>query len=271
MNKILCSTGAIIGRPNGRDHTLMKKALPFLDCDGYELMIYDTWSDKMDEIVDFILENKFKIFVCHLDKKIGELISHGGEENLSAALEIFEKNCIVLNRLNVKTAVLHLWGGLDSDKCFSNNLTAYAHIEKIAEKYKIDVLVENIVCSVGSPMQRMDELVRAYPNVKFIFDTKMAQFHRELDLIYDKKYSHVVSRIKHFHMNDYDGEYKEWARFRTLHIGRGGVDFDKLFEFLKEIKYDGAFTVEGTSFDALGEIDFKALNNDFSYIRSRIK
>ena len=43
MNRILCSTGAVIGRPNGRDITLLNKFQEQLECDGYEFLMYDTW------------------------------------------------------------------------------------------------------------------------------------------------------------------------------------------------------------------------------------
>ena len=39
MNRILCSTGALIGRPNGRDYTLLNECAKRLDCDGFEFMI----------------------------------------------------------------------------------------------------------------------------------------------------------------------------------------------------------------------------------------
>lgn len=271
MNKILCSTGAIIGRPNGRDHRIMKMALKSLKSDGFELMLYDTWYDKLDEIVDFILENSFDIFTIHFDKKIGELLSRSEEGDYERAIELFKINCSVANRLNVKRVVLHLWGGPYSDRCFSNNLKAYPALAKIANEHGIELLIENIVCVSGSPMQRMVELYKAYPDIKFIFDTKMAQFHSELELLYDEKYAPIVDRIRHFHINDYNGGYKEWEKFKTLHIGRGCVDFDRFFEFIKKIGYDGYFTVEGTSFNSDGTLDFDSLNKDFEYIGEKLK
>ena len=40
MSKILCSTGALIGRPNNRDYTLIKEFAPRLECDGFEFMMF---------------------------------------------------------------------------------------------------------------------------------------------------------------------------------------------------------------------------------------
>lgn len=42
MSKILCSTGALIGRPNNRDYTLLKTFSPQLQCDGFEFMMYES-------------------------------------------------------------------------------------------------------------------------------------------------------------------------------------------------------------------------------------
>ena len=46
MNRILCPTGAVIGRPNGRDFTLLNKFREQLECDGYEFLMYDTTNPK---------------------------------------------------------------------------------------------------------------------------------------------------------------------------------------------------------------------------------
>lgn len=50
-HRVLCSTGAVIGRPNGRDHRLLEDFAKRLDCDGFEFMIYDTWYEKLDRVI----------------------------------------------------------------------------------------------------------------------------------------------------------------------------------------------------------------------------
>ncbi|MBQ8164167.1 MAG: sugar phosphate isomerase/epimerase [Clostridia bacterium] len=270
MSLVLCSTGAMIGTPNGRDHTIMKSALPSLRCDGYEFMMYDTWYEKADTVIDFITKNNFNIPIMHFDKKIGELVSRYEDGDLEKALELFKINCNIANKIGVHVAVFHLWGGLDSDKCFSHNMDAYALFNKIAKEHSILLLIENIVCNNESPMARWMQLYERYPDISFIFDTKMAQFHGEMELLYDNRYRDIVKRIKHFHVNDYAGGCKEWSKFKTLHIGKGNIDFRRFFEFIKSIGYNGTFTVEGTSFDQTGRVDTVSLNNDFEYIRNNI-
>ena len=50
MQQIICSTGALIGRPNGRDYRLLKQFCPQLECDGFEFIMYGTWYNEVDAI-----------------------------------------------------------------------------------------------------------------------------------------------------------------------------------------------------------------------------
>ena len=84
MNRVLCSTGTMIGRPNGRDFTLLEAIVPKLKCDGLELLMYDTWYDKVPQLKSFIKTLPMPVYVFHLEKTIGELVSHN---RLNDALE----------------------------------------------------------------------------------------------------------------------------------------------------------------------------------------
>ena len=50
--KILCSTGALVGRPNGRDFRLFQRYVPMLDCDGIEFILYDSWYPETEAITE---------------------------------------------------------------------------------------------------------------------------------------------------------------------------------------------------------------------------
>lgn len=43
MNKILCSTGALIGRCNNWDYRLIEAYSNELGCDAFEFMMYSRW------------------------------------------------------------------------------------------------------------------------------------------------------------------------------------------------------------------------------------
>ncbi len=269
MNRILCSTGAVIGRPNGRNIYLLEECVRKLNCDGFEFMMYSTWYDKIDEVKKVVLGTGASFPVFHIEKQGGNLISRNGEGDTQKALELFEINCALAKDIGSEKLVLHLWSGLDSDKDIPHNMEVYERLYEISQSHGLLLTVENVVCNHFDPFTHLVSLVQKYPHISFTFDTKMSQFHDQTEKLYEN--IEVFNRIKHFHINDYGGGYMDWSNLMTLHMGEGNVDFDKLFAYLKEQKYVGDFTVEATSFDENGVIDFESLNRDFEKIREYMK
>ena len=268
MNRILCSTGALIGRPNGRDYHLLKEFCPQLDCDGYEFILYGTWYDEIKELTGFLKELRLDIPVMHCEKSIAEPIARGGEEETREALRLFEINCRMAREIGAQKMVMHLWNGKISDSNFDNNLRAYPVLRETAERYGLILLVENVICH-QDPMSHWDELYRHYPDIRFVFDTKMADFHRQLDLLYEPEYAWLWQgkHIMHYHVNDYGGEYRDWTNLKVLQIGKGHIDFGRFFRFIRETGYDGDLTFEGTGFDQNGMVDIRSLNAQFDLAR----
>ena len=270
MNEILCSTGALIGRPNGRNYRLLESLAGQLSCDGFEFMMYDTWYGEEEELVCFLLSQNLRIPVMHCEKAIGEYVSKGEFEE---AYRCFEINCRIAQRLRAKKLVMHLWDGLTSDANFENNITAYPGLAGLAAQCGAELLVENVVCSHANPLRRWCELAAKYPGIPFIFDTKMAAFHGQLELLYEKEYEWLWKNghIRHYHVNDYGGGYMDWKNLRTLPIGKGNIDFERFFAHIKNTGYEGALTVESTAFGADGSVDVGMLNAQFAYIRAALQ
>ena len=272
MKKVLCSTGAIIGIPNGRDYTLLEPLSKVLTCDGFEFMMYSSWYDKIEEIKNFLQNAKLYIPVFHCEKSIGEYISNGGEENFAEAYRRFEINCDLAKAMGAEQLVLHLWSGIVSDSKFQNNLAAYPRLHEIAENYGLVLGIENVVCNVENPMKHLCELREAYPDIRFVFDTKMAAFHEELERLYEKEYEWLWKdgHICHYHVNDYNGGYMDWGNLRTLRIGQGKLDFERFFAFVRETCYEGGYTLEATAYDSEGNVDVEKLNQQFEYVRTHM-
>lgn len=272
MNKILCSTGAITGKVNNYDYRLLDPLSKQLMCDGFELMMDRPWYEDIDALKDFLLKMYFYIPVVHSEKDIGELISKGSKANIQEAFRMFEMDCDVAGSIGANKLVLHLWGGRASDSNFQSNVQAYPHLYEIAGKYGLDLLIENVVCNVENPMKHLCELREMFPQIQFVFDTKMAAFHEQIDLLYEPKYECLwkEGHICHYHVNDYAGGYMDWANLRTLPIGKGKVDFNQFFNFINRIDYKGDFTVEATAFDSNGVIDVDMLNEQFKCIREML-
>lgn len=272
MKKILCSTGAIIGIPNGRDYRLLEQLSKQLTCDGFEFMMYSSWYEKVEEIKMFLQGLNLYIPVFHCEKSIGEYISQGSEEELSEAFRRFEINCDLAKTMGATKLVLHLWSGIVSDSNFQSNIAAYPRLREIADSYGLVLGIENVVCNVENPMKHLRELREVYTDICFVFDTKMAAFHEELEQLYEKEYDWLwkEGHICHYHVNDYNGGYMDWGNLRTLRIGQGKIDFERFFAFIRGIGYEGDYTLEATAYDEEGNVDVELLNKQFTYVREHM-
>lgn len=267
MNRVLCSTGTMIGRPNGRDITLLGRYKDYIECDGFEFLMYDTWYDRLDDIRRYMSGLDALIPSFHVEKSVGELISRNEPGDTKKSLELFEINCRLAQELGSSKLVLHLWNGIHSDKDIAHNINCYRYLRDISDKFGLMLTVENVVCNHKDPMSNIKSLSDAYPEALFTFDTKMAQFHSQLDRLYDESSNWLAKRIRHVHANDYSGGYMDWSNLKTKHIGQGTVDFKSFFRFMKTIGYTGDFTVEATSFDQSGDIDIESLNKSLNAVR----
>ena len=90
---VLCSSGALVTRFNGRDPSLLRGIFPMLHADGIEFMIYPSWDDRLDTVREtmrsMLKDGIFNIPVVHADKRIGELLSHGSESDIAEARRRF--------------------------------------------------------------------------------------------------------------------------------------------------------------------------------------
>ena len=169
-NKILCSTGAITGKRNNYDYTLLETLAEQLECDGFELMIDRDWYEKRETLKAYLKEKAFYIPVVHCEKEIGELISKGGEDNLKKAYDEFEMDCDIAKTVGAERLVLHLWGGMASDANFQRNIDAYPYLNQKAKGYGLKLMIENVVCNMENPMKHLCELRQIYPDISFVFD-----------------------------------------------------------------------------------------------------
>ena len=271
MNEILCSTGALITRQNGLNYRLLPEIAPRLRCDGFEFMMSGSWTDTWEQISDEVQKMQLSFPAFHADKRVGELISRNEDGDNEQAARLFETNCRFAQRIGSTKMVLHLWGGIPSDKNIGNNIAQYKILREIAENYGLLLTVENVVCNTYAPLQHFEELKEVYPDISFTFDVRHAQFHDQLDAAFEGRYRELWNAICHVHISDYAGGYMEWGMLRSLHPGEGKIDFEKLFGDLGQVNYKDSFTVEATSVLPDGSIDFEKLNGTFDYLRGLMK
>ena len=291
MNKVLCSSGAFIGRYNNNNYRLLKEYAGKLDCDGFELMIGGSWYSEIDELIETVSSYGLYIPVIHANKSLGEylcgmtaayengvyreyIMSEREEQDLfEKGTALFKINLKAAAGLNADKIVLHLWNGIASDKRLENNIRRFGEWKELADQAGIDLLVENVVCSNHDPLSNMICVADSYHDAGFVYDTKMAEFHEQTLDLFEEPNVRLVreGRIRHLHINDYGGGYKDWNNMKVLPIGRGHVDFDAFFRKLSESEYKGDYTVESTALGKDGRVDIDMLNGCFGRIREYIK
>ncbi len=271
MNAVLCSTGCLIGRPNGRNFRLLETCIDRLICDGFEFMVYEDWYACMPELADYLKRLPAAFPTLHCEKKIGEKLSSEQYEEREEGFACFLKNCELAEAIGSLRLVLHLWNGMVSDSHIERNLEAFGRLFETARAHGLELTVENVVCNHADPWSHWNALLKEYPDASFTFDTKMAAFHGQLELLYEPENEPVLQHIHHFHVNDYGGGYKDWSHLKTLHIGSGNVEFAPFFSYLGKQGYKGYLTLEETSFAADGTIDFETLNQSIRAVRSYLE
>ena len=287
MNKILCSSGAIIGKVNNNDYTLLKEYAPRLNCDGFELMMSSSWYPILDDVISTVSSYGLNIPVIHSQKSLGEALcgmtttfSEGkfhdyvmtpdeDKETFRQGTARFLQNLKLAEKLGAEKMVIHLWNGTVSDKNIEKNVERFGEWKLLSDKAGIELLVENVICNTNSPLYNMDLVAKHYPDAGFVYDTKMAEFHDQTMKLFSTEYEYIVKegRIRHLHINDYGGGYMDWAHMQVLPIGAGHIDFASFFAKLGEYGYRGDFTVESTALAKDGSIDFDMLNGCFNKIR----
>ena len=263
MHRILCSTGAIISKRNNRDYSLLPTIVPQLDCNGLEFMMYESWYEGHIESLKKVLAN-YSVPVFHMIKHIGEWVSLGQMEE---AVSLFRADCELAKDIGSRMLVLHLWSGRASDQHIERNIAAYPVLRDIAEAYGLFLTVENVLCNTQDPMTHMRTLADAYPDIAFTFDTKMAAFHNQEEALYKPENAWLWPHIRHFHVNDYAGGHMDWANMSAKQLGKGHIEFDRFFAFVREMGYTGDFTCEATAISEDGSIRYDEMNASLERIR----
>lgn len=269
MRRILCSTGALITAKNNRDYRLLREMTPKIKCDGYEFLMYDSWYPEWEKVAREVAGMNLQIPVLHADKGIGEAISRGEEGDNERALELFEINCRLAQRLGAEKLVLHLWGGLSSDSHIEDNIRQYVLLKEIAVRYGLLLTVENVVCNREDPLTHLRSLADVDPGAAFTLDVRFAKFHDQLDSVFSGEYGWLwKGAVQHIHISDYCGGFMEWEKLNAaLHPGEGKIDFEKLGADLKRVGYDNTITLESTSVLSDGRVDLEKLNESLKGLK----
>lgn len=292
MKKILCSTVALFPRTTPEKYAVLSDMADKLNCDGFEFMVDSTMYENVKKLIQIVRPLKLWIPVVHCQKSLGEALcgmkawfdetgyheyTMNNEEDrivFANGIERFKINLELANAFGADKMVFHLWNGVVSDKNLSKNIERFGVLNDLAKSFKVELMIENVVCNNRNPLENMRRIHEAYQSTTFVFDTKMSEFHNQTMELFSTEWDWLLRErlISHMHINDYNGGYMDWGNLRTLPVGAGKIDFIGFFHKLAQYNYAGDFTVEATAVNKeTGEVDYGMLNTCFDRIRDFLK
>ena len=268
--KILCSTGTIVGKANGFDHTLIARYAKDIRADGLELMMLQAYYDDLTGVCKTLERASLPVYTFHFEKNITALLGLGTQEDRREGLRLFEKNTDMARAVGASAAVFHLWDGRFDARHLSGVIDLLAILFEICDKRSVELLVENIPCRI-SPYESVLRIAREYPGSRFTFDTRHADVVGETDRFLQSEIWR--KRIGHIHVSDHCGLTVPgmWGVTRPIvHPGEGKIDFDEFFD--KMPPYDGeTVTLESPVMLPDGTHDLEKLNRTLSFLREKMK
>lgn len=103
-----------------------------INCDGFEFLMYNSWYEDWEQIAEYLAKTEVEFPVFHIEKQVGELISRNEAGDIEQAHKLFEINCKMAKKLGAERLVLHLWGGLPSDRNIHINIEQFAILKETA-------------------------------------------------------------------------------------------------------------------------------------------
>jgi sugar phosphate isomerase/epimerase len=254
----LCSTGAVTHHPTRADHRLVAEARG-LPVDAFELSIYPGWIDGGDAVAEDLAAIGLPVETAHAEKAIGARLSEGD----ATAVERLERNARLAGGLGARLLVLHLWELPLGDRHLERNLELLPACIDAAGEHGLELAVETIPCSVGSPLGNAARAVERDPRCLVVLDTEFLALHGELDGALD-----AGLPVAHVHLKDFAGVILHGdPRRRYLLPGEGRLELDSFLADLRSRGYEGAVTLEASAVDPEGALDVGRLEEIAAALR----
>jgi sugar phosphate isomerase/epimerase len=271
--RVLCSMGAIARGPQAISEHRIVEIAPLLDVDGVEVMIYESWYDRLDQVADQLAASGLVIPATHGEKSIGpDLVADSGA-NRDRAFQRFDDNCRFTARIGGDRVVLHLWGLPDADALIDGQLDDLPTLLDIANRHNVMLAVEAIPCVVHDPLRLIHRVLDTDSRAKVALDTEFLGMHDQLDDVFTADWLWEADAVVHVHVKDFDGSILDPAtgRRRYLHPGEGNIAFDRWFDGLRDRGYRHAVSLESPIARDDGTVDFASANGHLRNLRSLVE
>ena len=265
--QLLCSTGAFSRYPDYVDYSMVLHYGPQLDVDGFEVMFYDSWYDKIERIGNDLQASGLTFPAMHAEKSIGVYLGYATTEEREKGIRAFTENCRLAERLKTQVLILHLWNWPNLDDHLEYNLQALLPCLDIAARHGVQLAVETIPGRHDTPLDNVRRVVEHDARCRVALDTEFLAQYNQLTEVFQRQWLWQDERVLHVHIKDYDGMPFVDGKRRYLHPGEGNIDFEQFFYELQQHGFDGNISLESPAIDAHGQVDIERLQQSLSSIR----
>lgn len=269
---IACSTGAVTRWPDATDAERLERWCPMIDAGAFEVMIYDAWYGDIENIARRWQALQLAATAVHAEKSTGPGLAAEDATVRDSSLASFARNCRFARHIGAGAVVLHLWGLPDGDARLDRQLAMLLRLIDIAEAEGVQLGIEAIPCTVGTPMTNLERVLEADPRARFVLDTEFLAMHGELDAALEAGWLWNGHRVIHLHIKDFDGELvDDRGRRRYLHPGEGRIPFGRWLQEVANRGYSGPIALEAPVVDSAGSVSLPRLNASLCQLRTLVQ
>ena len=237
-HKINCSVACL----HLMDHRFLLDELNYVNCPGFEFMIYSSWIEHYREVARELKIGGFRFDSMHGPKQTGRLLSETDVESHKQAREFLKNSIDTARELGASVLTIHLWDQNSTDPKLERNLDSLYKLKDYAIDRGVNISVEFIPHTHGGGYVPTAEYL--YHNMdeafSFTLDLEFAAWNNEI-----ADMARFADRISNVHIRDYNGSpVDENGRRHYCLPGLGNTDFAFAFRELKRRGYSGLYTLE---------------------------
>ncbi len=224
------------------DHRFLLDELNYINCPGFEFMVYSIWMEHYPKVARELKASGFRFDSMHGPKQTGRLLSETDPESHKEAQRLLKDSIDTAQELDIPVLTIHLWDQNSTDPKLERNLDSLYELRDYAVDRGVNISVEFIPHTKGGGYVPTAEYLyhNIDPAFSFTLDLEFAAWNDEIaDMV------KFADRISNVHIRDYDGSPVDENGRRYYCIpGLGNTDFTFAFRELKKRNYNGLYTLE---------------------------
>jgi len=182
--------------------------------------------------------------ICHMPTFVSS--ADLTESIRKASVTEMKRSFSVAADLGAEKVVLHPpmisgMGAYVPDRARAYTFEFLSEMVELSETLRLTICLENMMPrnNFGVEPAEFDTIFRQFPSLQLTFDTGHANLGANGKVRFQELVKQFGDRIGHVHLSDNRGVYDD-----HLPLGSGNIDFKRLADDLKSLKYKGTVTFE---------------------------